>query len=134
MGKTVLLQHLKSALEAAKAFMGSVAKTVTYALIEMNDVKADKPETVTFQVPNAGWATGSGSVDYPYFYDITNKKITEADIAIVDVAPDSAKEAKACGLGACKTISGAIRLMSKSAPASAINCEYSIIQGKEATE
>ena len=134
MGKTVLLKHLKSALEAVKAFMGNVAQTVADALTEMDKTKADKPETISVQVPNTGWLSGSGVDKYPLYYDIASEDVTEADLVIVDVDPSSADTAKACGLEACKTVNGAIRLMARLTPSAAIKCEYKVIQGKEVTE
>lgn len=55
MGKLTYLNHLKACAEAAKSFtnglVAKLAQTVTEAMQEMEDVKADKQNTKAITIP-----------------------------------------------------------------------------------
>ena len=59
MGKLTYLNHLKACAEAAKSFtnglVAKLAQTVTEAMQEMEDVKADKQNTKAITIPTTGW-------------------------------------------------------------------------------
>lgn len=59
MGKLTLTEHLKACAEAAKSFtnglVAELAQTVTDAMQEMENVKADKQASVSITIPTTGW-------------------------------------------------------------------------------
>ena len=59
MGKLTLTEHLKACAEAAKSFtnglVAELAQTVTEAMQEMENVKADKQASVSITIPTTGW-------------------------------------------------------------------------------
>ena len=116
MGKLTLTEHLKACAEAAKNFtsglVGELATTVTEAMNEMNEVKADKPDSAAVTIPVEG--------------------VTANDRATVVIAPGSMAAAIACAMcPSCETVTGAIRIRAGSAPSTAISAEYWLDQGKE---
>lgn len=135
MSKLTLLNHLKSCAELAKNFAGGLvaelAQTVTEAIEEMNETKADKGSTVSVSIPTAGWTSDTSVAAYPYRYDIRVSGVTAADRAEVTISPSGLVAASACGLcPTCETISGAIRLRAESVPAEAIAVQYWVEKGK----
>lgn len=129
--KSIFLNHLKSGLLKAKGETAKIAIAAVEALEEMDAEKADKPKTVSITLPASGWASGSGFVRWPYYYDIDDESITEADTANIRPLPDSAGVAATCGLGAYETSARKLRLLSRIAPKADINVEYYIVKGKE---
>ena len=128
--KSIFLNHLKSGLLKAKGETATFAEATVDALEAMDAVKANKPESVSITLLASGWASGSGLERWPYYYDISNENITEADYAAVTILPDSAGAALSYGLGPYQTTAGKLRLLSKLAPGTDISAEYYIINGK----
>ena len=80
MGKLTYLNHLKACAEAAKSFtnglVANLAQTVTEAMQEMEDVKADKQHTKAITIPTTGWGIDENSEDYPSYCDIVVAVLT----------------------------------------------------------
>lgn len=136
MGKLTYLNHLKACAEAAKSFtnglVAKLAQTVTEAMQEMEDVKADKQNTKAITIPTTGWGIDENSEDYPSYCDIVVAGITAKDRVNIAIAPNSQAAAIACGMSPTnQTLAGKIRVWAKTAPATAISAEYWLNQGKE---
>ncbi|HIS45117.1 MAG TPA: hypothetical protein IAB47_07105 [Candidatus Scatomorpha merdigallinarum] len=129
--KSIFLNHLKSGLLKAKGETAKIAEATVDALVEMDTEKADKPEAVSITLLASGWASGSGLERWPYYYDIVDESITEADTVNLWPLPASAGIAATCGLSAYQTSVGKLRLLSRLAPQADISAEYYIIKGKE---
>lgn len=129
--KSIFLNHLKSGLLKAKGETAKFAEATVDALVAMDTVKADKPETMPVTLLASGWVSGSGLERWPYYYDIINENITEADTVDLKPLAVSAGTAATCGLGAYQTSAGKLRLLSRLAPQADISAEYFIIKGKE---
>ena len=93
MGKLTYLNHLKACAEAAKSFtnglVANLAQTVTEAMQEMEDVKADKQHTKAITIPTTGWGIDENSEDYPSYCDIVVAGITAKDRVDIAIAPNS---------------------------------------------
>ena len=136
MGKLTLTEHLKACAEAAKNFtsglVGELATTVTEAMNEMNEVKADKPDYAAVTIPTTGWQEDESVAAYPVYSDSVVDGVTANDRATVVIAPGSMAAAIACAMcPSCETVVGAIRIRAGSAPSTAISAEYWLDQGKE---
>ena len=83
MGKLTYLNHMKACAEAAKSFtnglVAKLAQTVTEAMQEMEDVKADKQNTKAITITTTGWGIDENSEDYPSYCDIVVAGITAKD-------------------------------------------------------
>lgn len=135
MSKITVLEHLKACAEEAKDYTGGLvsklAKTVTEAIEELEQAKADKAQSVAITIPATGWASDSGG-DYPHYYDIAAEGVTASDRAAITIAPGSLGTAKTCGLCATnETMAGKIRVRAIQVPAEAISAEFWIEDGKE---
>ena len=109
-----------------------MAQTVTEAMQEMEDVKADKQNTKAITIPTTGWGIDENSEDYPSYCDIVVAGITAKDRVDIAIAPNSQAAAIACGMSPTnQTLAGKIRVWAKTAPAAAISAEYWLNQGKE---
>ena len=104
--KSIFLNHLKSGLLKAKGETAKIAEATVDALVEMDTEKADKPEAVSITLLASGWASGSGLERWPYYYDIVDESITEADTVNLWPLPASAGIAATCGLSAYQTSVG----------------------------
>ena len=120
MGKLTYLNHLKACAEAAKSFtnglVAKLAQTVTEAMQEMEDVKADKQNTKAITIPTTGWGIDENSEDYPSYCDIVVAGITAKDRVDIAIAPNSQAAAIACGMSPTnQTLAGKIRVWAKTA-------------------
>lgn len=136
MGKLTYLNHLKACAEAAKNFtnglVASLAQTVTEAMQEMEDVKADKQDSISLIIPATGWGIDADSGDYSSYCDIAVTGITAKDRVDITIAPGSMATAIACGMCSTnQTLAGKVRVWAMCAPDVAISAEYRINQGKE---
>ena len=104
--KSIFLSHLKSGLLRAKGETAKLAEATVDTFEEMDAIKANKPETVSITLQASGWASGSGLERWPYYYDITDENITEADTVNLRPLPDSSGTAATCGLSAYQTSAG----------------------------
>lgn len=129
--KSIFLSHLKSGLLKAKGETAELAAATVDTFEEMDAKKANKPETVSITLLASGWASGSGLERWPYYYDIIDENITEADTVNLWPLPAGAGTAATCGLSAYRTSAGKLRLFSRLAPQADISAEYYIIKGKE---
>ena len=134
MSKRALWQHIRaSALTATYFTSGLIAElelTVSDAVGELADLKADKTESVSAIIPAAGWSSDS-STSYPNYYDIPVTGVTAQDRAEITLQLDSLETAKTCGLCPTnETLVGKIRVRASSVPTSALNIEYWIEKGR----
>ena len=135
MSKITVFEHLKACAEEARDYAGGLvaklAKTATEAIEELEQAKADRPQSVAITIPATGWASDSGG-DYPHYYDIAAEGVTANDRAAITIAPGSLGTAKTCGLCATnETMAGKIRVRAIQVPAEAISAEFWIEDGKE---
>lgn len=135
MNKLTVLENLRACSEAAKKFAGelvaTLAQTVTDAITEIENHKADKLSAVAVTIPTTGWSSDSNST-YPEYYDISVAEVTEKDRADIIIAPASLYTAKYCGLCPTnETLAGKIRIRSSSVPSSPISVQYWLEKGKE---
>lgn len=136
MGKMTRIEHLKACAEAAKRFtnglVAELAQTVTDAMQEMENVKADKQASVSITIPTTGWGIDEASDSYPNYCDIPVEGVTAKDRADIAIAPGSMDTAIDCGLCPTnETQAGKIRVWARTVPAEAIAAEYRLSQGKE---
>lgn len=135
MGKMTRIEHLKACAEAAKRFtnglVAELAQTVTDAMQEMDNVKADKQASVSITIPTTGWGIET-SDSYPNYCDIPVAGVTAKDRVDIAIAPGSMDTAIDCGLCPTnETQAGKIRVWARTVPAEAIAAEYRLSQGKE---
>ena len=135
MNKLTSSRHLQQLAERSKNFAdkqnGELATAVTEVVIEIENLKADKPESVSAVISTSGWSSDNTAV-YPYFYDISAEGITADDRVDVAILPESFNVAVECKLcSASQTLAGKIRLRSMNIPKSQILTEYIIHAGKE---
>jgi hypothetical protein len=136
MGKMTRIEHLKACAEAAKRFtnglVAELAQTVTDAMQEMENVKADKQASVSITIPTTGWGIDEASDSYPNYCDIPVAGVTAKDRVDIAIAPGSMDTAIDCGLCPTnETQAGKIRVWARTVPAGAISAEYRLSQGKE---
>ena len=136
MGKMTRIEHLKACAEAAKRFtnglVAELAQTVTDAMQEMENVKADKQASVSITIPTTGWGIDEASDSYPNYCDIPVAGVTAKDRVDIAIAPGSMDTAIDCGLCPTnETQAGKIRVWARIVPAGAISAEYRLSQGKE---
>lgn len=136
MGKMTRIEHLKACAEAAKRFtnglVAELAQTVTDAMQEIENVKADKQDSVSITIPTTGWGIDEASESYPNYCDITVAGVTAKDRVDIAIAPGSMDTAIDCGLCPTnETQAGKIRVWARTVPAGAISAEYRLSQGKE---
>lgn len=136
MGKMTRIEHLKACAEAAKRFtnglVAELAQTVTDAMQEMENVKADKQASVSITIPATGWGIDEASDSYPNYCDIPVADVTAKDRVDIAIAPGSMDTAIDCGLCPTnETQAGKIRVWARTVPAEAIAAEYRLSQGKE---
>lgn len=136
MGKMTRIEHLKACAEAAKRFtnglVSELAQTVTDAMQEMENVKADKQASVSITIPTTGWGIDEASDSYPNYCDIPVAGVTAKDRVDIAIAPGSMDTAIDCGLCPTnETQAGKIRVWARTVPAGAISAEYRLSQGKE---
>lgn len=136
MGKMTRIEHLKACAEAAKRFtnglVAELAQTVTDAMQEMENVKADKQASVSITIPTTGWGIDEASDSYPNYCDIPVAGVTAKDRVDIAIAPGSMDTAIDCGLCPTnETLAGKIRVWARSVPTEAIAAEYRLNQGKE---
>lgn len=136
MGKMTRIEHLKACAEAAKRFtnglVAELAQTVTDAMQEMENVKADKQASVSITIPTTGWGIDEASDSYPNYCDIPVAGVTAKDRVDIAIAPGSMNTAIDCGLCPTnETQAGKIRVWARTVPAGAISAEYRLSQGKE---
>ena len=131
MSDTTLTQ-LRASLRKSKAHtIEQVAglASITAAAIEANMVQP----SVAVTIPSAGWTVDNNETSsYTRYYDIPAAGVTTHDVAIVTIHRSGIAAAQAAGL--CpqnETLTGKIRLRTKTAPASAIAAEYCICPGRE---
>ena len=94
--KLTTLSQLRAVSQKSKDRAAQVADTAAAALDEMDEVKADKTEFVSFSIPATGWKTDSSVPGYTNYIDIAISGLTAADYVAVDVVPASSAVARAC--------------------------------------
>ncbi len=138
MGETtgdINLEQLVAALSQSKAHtLQSVAGLASMNRAAINEL-ADEAfrGTVAVTIPSGGWTVDNNETSsYTRYYDIPAAGVTTHDVAIVTIHRSGIAAAQAAGL--CpqnETLTGKIRLRTKTAPASAIAAEYCICPGRE---
>ena len=117
--KLTTLSQLRAVSQTSKDRAAQVADTAAAALDEMDEVKADKTEFVSFSIPATGWKTDSSVPGYTNYIDIAISGLTAADYVAVD-----ATESRA----------GILRLRAASVPTAAISAQYHIITAATAAK
>lgn len=132
--KLTTLSQLRAVSQKSKDRAAQVADTAAAALDEMDEVKADKTEFVSFSIPATGWKTDSSVPGYTNYIDIAISGLTAADYVAVDVAPSSSAVARAANFVATEIRAGILRLRAASVPTAAISAQYHIITAATAAK
>lgn len=115
-----------SAVSEVGADLAGLSERVSGAL----EGKQDKPEAVPCTIPASGWQQ-DGTVDFPYYYDLTAEGVTASDKAEVALSPAGIRAAADCGLcPSSETLAGKIRLRASSVPAKSMTAVYWLEKGK----
>lgn len=133
--KTTTFEQFRQLAERSNRFTnklnGELAQAVTEAVMEIENLKADKAESVSVTIPTSGWNSDNTAV-YPYFYDLKSEGITVNDIAEIVILPESMSTAVECGICPTnQTFTNKIRIRSAKIPGQQIKAEYNIHCGKE---
>lgn len=132
--KLTTLSQLRAVSQKSKDRAAQVADTAAAALDEMDGVKADKTEFVSFSIPATGWKTDSSVPGYTNYIDIAISGLTAADYVAVDVAPSSSAVARAVNFVATESRAGILRLRAASVPTATISAQYHIITAATAAK
>lgn len=132
--KLTTLSQLRAVSKKSKDRAAQVADAAAAALDEMDGVKADKTEFVSFSIPATGWKTDSSVPGYTNYIDIAISGLTAADYVAVDVAPASSVVARAANFVATESRAGILRLRAASVPTAAISAQYHIITAATAAK
>lgn len=132
--KLTTLSQLRAVSQKSKDRAAQVADTAAAALDEMDEVKADKTEFVSFSIPATGWKTDSSVPGYTNYIDIAISGLTAADYVAVDVVPASSAVARAGNFVATESRAGILRLRAASVPTAAISAQYHIITAATAAK
>lgn len=132
--KLTTLSQLRAVSQKSKDRAAQVADTAAAALDEMDEVKADKTEFVSFSIPATGWKTDSSVPGYTNYIDIAISGLTAADYVAVDVVPASSAVARAVNFVATESRAGILRLRAASVPTAAISAQYHIITAATAAK
>ena len=132
--KLTTLSQLRAVSQKSKDRAAQVADTAAAALDEMDGVKADKTEFVSFSIPATGWKTDSSVPGYTNYIDIAISGLTAADYVAVDVAPASSVVARAANFVATESRAGILRLRAASVPTATISAQYHIITAAAAAK
>lgn len=132
--KLTTLSQLRAVSQKSKDRAEQVADTAAAALDEMDGVKADKTEFVSFSIPATGWKTDSSVPGYTKYIDIKVDGLTAADSVGVDVAPSSSAVARAADFTSTESMAGVLRIRAASVPSAAISAQYHIIEAASAAE
>lgn len=132
--KLTTLSQLRAVSQKSKDRAAQVADTAAAALDEMDGVKADKTEFVSFSIPATGWKTDSSVPGYTNYIDIAISGLTAADYVAVDVAPASSAVARAVNFVATESRAGILRLRAASVPTATISAQYHIITAATAAK
>lgn len=132
--KLTTLSQLRAVSQKSKDRAEQVADTAAAALDEMDEVKADKTEFVSFSIPATGWKTDSSVPGYTNYIDIAISGLTAADYVAVDVVPASSAFARAANFVATESRAGILRLRAASVPTAAISAQYHIITAATAAK
>ena len=128
--KLTTLSQLRAVSQKSKDRAAQVADAAAAALDEMDGVKADKTEFVSFSIPATGWKTDSSVPGYTNYIDIAISGLTAA----VDVAPASSAVARAANFVATESRAGILRLRAASVPTATISAQYHIITAATAAK
>lgn len=132
--KLTTLSQLRAVSQKSKDRAAQVSDAAAAALDEMDGVKADKTEFVSFSIPATGWKTDSSVPGYTNYIDIAISGLTAADYVAVDVAPASSVVARAANFVATESRAGILRLRAASVPTAAISAQYHIITAATAAK
>lgn len=132
--KLTTLSQLRAVSQKSKDRAAQVADAAAAALDEMDGVKADKTEFVSFSIPATGWKTDSSVPGYTNYIDIAISGLTAADYVEVDVAPASSAVARAANFVATESRVGILRLRAASVPTATISAQYHIITAATAAK
>lgn len=132
--KLTTLSQLRAVSQKSKDRAAQVADAAAAALDEMDGVKADKTEFVSFSIPATGWKTDSSVPGYTNYIDIAISGLTAADYVAVDVAPASSAVARAANFVATESCAGILRLRAASVPTATISAQYHIITAATAAK
>lgn len=132
--KLTTLSQLRAVSQKSKDRAAQVADAAAAALDEMDGVKADKTEFVSFSIPATGWKTDSSVPGYTNYIDIAISGLTAVDYVAVDVVPASSAVAQAANFVATESRAGILRLRAASVPTAAISAQYHIITAATAAK
>lgn len=115
--KLTTLSQLRAVSQKSKDRAAQVADAAAAALDEMDGVKADKTEFVSFSIPATGWKTDSSVPGYTNYIDIAISAV-----------------ARAANFVATESRAGILRLRAASVPTATISAQYHIITAATAAK
>ena len=134
------LAQIRQMALKTKSENASILSTVLAALVEMDNVKLDKPTVTSVTIPivdeneESTWSSDN-TVNFPYYYDITASGVTVNDIAHVVFSNSSHKIILKCGMSAvCETLAGVIRIRANSIPTESISAQWWIEPSQQAAQ
>lgn len=126
MSKSTSLDQLRALAIKTVTSDSKNLTAINSAITELDEKKADKPSFISFTLQPSAWVSGTNG-DFKYYANISVVGITASDGA--NVVLDVPSQALAGISGLCpsgETLSGAIKLWSKQAPAGNISGNYEI--------
>lgn len=125
-GRLTRLEHLRTVSARIGSELAHVAGSAAEAVEALAGQKADIVHAAGITIPASGWASGSGSSEFPVFLDIP-APVSDTDVVAVDVLPDGAAAERAAGLGAVESRTAVLRFLARRALAADISAQYRII-------
>lgn len=125
-GRLTRLEYLRTVSARIGGELAQVAGSAAEAVEELAGQKADIVHAAGITIPASGWASGSGSSEFPVFLDIP-APVSDTDVVAVDVLPDGAAAERAAGLGAVESRTAVLRFLARRALAADISAQYRII-------
>lgn len=137
-GVPALCGHVKSikiTAEAAAAGVLQLSDALNQSVTEIEAALNDLPSAASITILPTDWNLDSTiNSPYQYYYDIVDSTVKSTDLPIVSVAPSSLDTAADCELcPTCESLTGRIRLYSKSIPSTSIVVECWIVKGMDET-
>ena len=136
--KTTSFDQLRAlalrAAASASSQISTLANTVTAALEEMDDNKADKADGVAVSIPVSAWKANSDSTTkaagFDYYADAAVSGLLATDSADTILAIPSLSVASAAGMATTAVPSaGKVRYYAVNKPTAALSATVRVIQG-----
>lgn len=139
-GVPALCGHVKSIKQTAEAAANGVLQlsdALNQSITEIEAVLNElPPSAASITILPTDWTQDTTiESEYQYYYDVINAEVKATDLPIVSVAPRSLDVTADCELcPTCESLTGKIRIYSKSLPSDNIVINCWVIEGMEEQE